>query len=462
MMVAGTFVLRLGEAVIAAVPDLLVGVLLAGVLRHVVGDVRLQRWFAKPWTTALTAIAWPVGAAGILPIAVVLHRAGVRPAAVVATLFVGGAVGPLSIAYLMERASPLAALVLVAMLFAIAVLLFAVVARVEGPTTVTGDDAPGFPPALGEARPLLRATWLPLLIGIFVFAGVASFLPGSFVGYVMVEPSAVHAVSGVGMPLVSFYPQNVAALFSGEAAAGVYRGAALVMLVGGGVTVGSAILLFMLVGRKVATVSLATGIVLVLIAFFALQFAPPLVPPIDEDSHAFDRLSQPHKLLVGDAGFVESILMLWGRALSVGKIVAAGVLVLLIVLPRMTSPRSKLAPAWMLRTLGIVGVVTWVGLTLYVYFPAPAVALVQMRHPEGDLSSALGQGDVEQAHVALDRIDRLATRGRTGALLRLDTSAADELAAVNEAVASTRTSLPPTPEYRDAVDVFVAARDARN
>ncbi len=461
LWMGGTFVLRLGEAVIALVPDLLVGVLIAGLLRHLVGDERLRGWFGSPWKTALAAIALPVGAAGILPVAVVLHRAGASVAAVVTTFLVGGAIGPLSMAYLLERATPSATLVLVVMLIAMAITLYLLLPKTAGEPA--GDDAPGMLPALAEAKPLLKTVTLPLLIGIVVFAATAAFFPPSFVGEAMHNPAPLHLVAALVMPIIGVYPPTITSLFSGEAAAGVYPGAAWTMLTGGGLTIASFVLLFKLAGGK--TAATVTGLLLaaILVGFFALHLTPRLVTLAAEDSHAFDRLSRPFHLLDGDAGPVASILSSWADT-ATAVCILSGIFLLILAfapMPRVGHERSAFASAGAIMAIAAVGIAVWAIGTLYVYFPSAPVVLSQMRHAEGDLSAALGTNDADAAHATLDHINRLAARGRVGSYIRFDPSSADELDKISQAVNAVQPEITGDLTYALAADVFRAASAAR-
>jgi hypothetical protein len=459
---AGTFALRAGEAVIAALPDLVAGLVIAGLLRHYLGDDRLRRWFARWPTVALAAIALPVGPAGILPVGAMLHRAGVRTGALAAIVLLGGAVGPLSLAYLMERATPLTALVLVAMLFASAWLLHTLTGRREPDRPSIGDDAPGLLPALAEARPLLQTTWLPLCVGITAFALLAAFLPAAFLGHAMAEPEPMHAVASVVVPLIGFYPPEIGALFTAEAAAGVYPGAAWATLLGGGVTLGTLVLLATLLKRRHALIAIALAGGLVLTGVAALQLTPPLIPPAAEDSHAFDRLSRPFHLVEPDTGAVVSISRDWSRAAGTSTLAAAILLLGLVLLPSRQSGRTVHLSPTVLRGLGVVGIVAWGVLTIGIYFPSATVVLDQMRHPEGELSAALADGDAASARRALDRIDRLAFRGRIGSTLRLDRTAAQGMVTITAAVDEARPRLDTDLTYRDGVPVFQAAGEARS
>jgi hypothetical protein len=460
LWLTGTFVLRLGEAVIAAVSDLFVGVLIAGLLRHIVGDERLQNWFAKPWSTALAAVALPVGFAGILPIAVVLRRAGVRTAAVVAVLLLGGAVGPLSLAYLMERATPLAAFVLVAMLVATTWVVFLVLPKSEAEPV--GDDTAGLLPALAEAKPLLAAVSLPLMIGLIVFAGVAAFLPPSFGGHVMHEPELAHLLAAIVLPVVGVYPPTIASLFSGESAAGVYPGAAWTMLLGSGLSLGSFVLLLTLVPRRSAFIAIGLLVASLVVGFFGLHVTPRLVPLASEDSHAFDRLSRPFHLLDGDAGPVASIVNSWRNDASAGLLLVAVILVTLVFLPKPSQRRAGHASTGLLRGLAVAGGLAWIVGTLYVYYPSAETVLAKMRYGEGYLSAAIGEGDKAAAEASLDRIDQLARRGGIGSRLRLDTTACEHFAALSAAIEATRPKIRQgDATHRDVADVFAAATRTR-
>ncbi|MEL7237354.1 MAG: hypothetical protein AAGK78_00715 [Planctomycetota bacterium] len=473
-VVAGTFVLRLGEAVIAAVPDLLVGLLIAVLLRHLIGDERLRAALGRWWVTAIACVALPVGPAGVLPVAVVLRRAGVRLASVATVLVVGGAVGPLSFAYLLERATPGLSAILLAMLIAASGLLFLAVAKLGSGKRdetsnrnddVIGDDTPGLLPALGEVRALAFATAIPLASGLVIFAAIASVLGASFFGGAMHEAAANHAAAAAGLLPILFYMPATAALFSGEAAAGVYPGAAWTALLGGGLSVATIFIAFKLLGRRAAVATLAAAACLLLAGFVLLQFTPRQVPLAPEDSHAFDGLSQPFNLTANRESIPASWVRQWSRRVTPTTYIAAGLILVLCVLParsRGDRPVQHLSGR-VLRLVGAFGVVAWAIGTLYVYFPAPAVVLKQMRHAEGELSAGVIEDDRPMSRDALRKIDALAQRGMVGARLRMNSDAANGMRTVQDETLELlrQTDAPELFDFADANVLFETISDQR-
>jgi hypothetical protein len=432
---AGTFVLRLGEALLAALPELLVGVVVAGLMRHFLGDGRLRQWLGRWWSAAAVCVALPIGAAGALPMAVMAWRAGVRPAGVAAVLLLGGAVGPLSLAYLPDRIGiPVTAAAVAMVAAGVAALFLVVRSRTEGGSV--GDDDAGLLPALGEARPLIGRSVVPLVIGLIGFATTAGVLPPSYVGGAVIDWSPGHVVGGAAVPLVSFYTPSNAALFAGEASTGVYRGAAWAMLLGGGVTLGTAWLLIRLVGWRSALIGGGTFLAVVALGIVAWQVGPRAVAFSPEDSHGFDGLSQPYHVLDHPDGTLAGLTNQWAKIAGPGTLASAIGLAVLLLLPRRESVGRQHLSTGTLRWLIPAGVAAWLVGAAYIYYPSAPATLDRIRSLEGDLASATATRDQVAATRAIHDIHTLAARGSIGARLRLNPPAADAFAEVRQVAAS--------------------------
>ncbi len=469
--IGGTFVLRFGEAVLDALPELVAGLLIAGFLRHFIGDALLRRWLARGTAQDLpaafiTAVALPVGGLGVLPVVWSLNRAGVRLPSLAVILLVGGAVTPLSFAYLLERAGPAMAWLLLAMLALASAAIFLVAQKLGSADDAAsqGDDAPGLIASLAEVRTLLGQLAIPLLLAVTLTAAVASILPPSFMGEALLERSLPHAIGAIFVPVAAYYTPETASLFAGEAAASSFPGAAFTALLGAGISGATAILFLKLANLRNAVALLLATLAIAVAGFAALDAVPRLVAEAPEDTHAFDGLSRPFHVLDDTDGVFAGIGKAWQIRARPIPIIA---FLLLAIVPwnrfiqREASRTTMHVPA---RTIGgvlVVYALVWMVGTLYIYYPSPYHVLDQARHVEGYASEAFGQNDRAAASAACDELARLCRRGEVGALLRLDrdsksafTEAREEARRVAAYADSTNLTPGQSLEYREISPLF--------
>ncbi|MCS7044891.1 MAG: permease, partial [Gemmataceae bacterium] len=105
------FVLRLGQAVLEAALTLLVGLLVAGVLRRMVGPAGTRKLFGRGLSGLLrgwlAGMLLPVCSLGVIPVARELRRAGVPGGTILAFVLTAPLLNPISFLYGLTLAEPL-------------------------------------------------------------------------------------------------------------------------------------------------------------------------------------------------------------------------------------------------------------------------------------------------------------------------------------------------------------------
>jgi uncharacterized membrane protein YraQ (UPF0718 family) len=104
------FVLRFGQALIEASLTLVIGVIVAGVLRRMVGPAGTRHLFASGWKGLfrgwLAGMLLPVCSLGVIPVARELRRAGVPGGTVLAFVLAAPLLNPISFLYGLTLAEP--------------------------------------------------------------------------------------------------------------------------------------------------------------------------------------------------------------------------------------------------------------------------------------------------------------------------------------------------------------------
>src|SRR5262245_34161160 len=96
------------QGALEGAPTLLCGLLVAGLLRGIIGPAAIRRWFTDdpkigPVRAWLTGILLPVCSLGVLPIAWELRRAGVPRATVITVLLAAPLADPFSLTYAFQK-----------------------------------------------------------------------------------------------------------------------------------------------------------------------------------------------------------------------------------------------------------------------------------------------------------------------------------------------------------------------
>jgi uncharacterized membrane protein YraQ (UPF0718 family) len=105
-----SFVLRFGQAAIEASLTLLIGVIVAGVLRRMVGPSGTRRLFGRGWVGLfrgwLAGMLLPVCSLGVIPVAREMRRTGVPGGTVLAFVLAAPLLNPISFLYGLTLAEP--------------------------------------------------------------------------------------------------------------------------------------------------------------------------------------------------------------------------------------------------------------------------------------------------------------------------------------------------------------------
>jgi uncharacterized membrane protein YraQ (UPF0718 family) len=461
------FVLRTAQAFVEASPTLLCGLLVAGIMRRMVGPAATRRLFGGlGWKGLIRAwglgMVLPVCSLGVIPVARELRRAGVSGGTILAFVLVAPLLNPLSFLYGLTLAEPF-----IICCFVAGSLLLALTAGLLWERWF---------PAQADAAALARTADEPLpapgprrLLAVLVAA--ADELTGPTLGYVLLAVVAT-GLAAAALPAGMLQPtmrhdDPLSPLLMAAVATPVYMGPLPGMMRIGlmfehGNSVGAAFVLFILgvsvnvglmawvvrsYGRK-ATLGwygLVVGATLVLA--YAGEY--PLYRAAEEvgHTHAFDDFTSPFP-----SGASAGPAAVWGKLtqkLEILEPVALAGLALLAlfslawrglgrVLPleaflaHRPPPAVRPQPVWNRPVPGpVLGGVALVGLVLfsvrsaYLYYPPPAEVFAEMTRVRADAIVAVKTGHREEAIRRIQQWDLLTRKLQVGTYLRGSETSAD-------------------------------------
>ena len=468
MNVVWGFLLRAVEAALISAPYLLCGLLIAGVLRVLVGRVRLQRLLAgdalsgalRGWALGLLL---PVCSLGVLPVARELLRANISRRTVCTFLLTAPIFNPLTLAYALSVMELPMLLLLLATSLAAAGFAsqFVVGGEVEA---VAADSTPTLEVervpyglrrmaaivtvAAEHTRSPLRWEVLFALLGIGLIGG---FLDASTIGAAL-APSSLWAsplAMGLGTSLYMTSEQSIGIL-DGMFGHGNSLAAALALLLCGvGLNLGSLVALKNLFGFRAAVSSLILFSVAVAFLGSAANSTiyQPSMTAIDDHAghemaghtHAFDSFARPATLTGGAGGLAEAFRLMGDKVPPSG--IAAILILGLLVLGASCLCRATVRDRWFqfltqqlpeqnhaglhrplpegwVTTAFMAGGFALTYLTAIIYFPAPSEVFADMQTVRAEAMSAVKseQANVAQTHFV--RWERLSRKLTVGSLLR--------------------------------------------
>jgi uncharacterized membrane protein YraQ (UPF0718 family) len=452
-----SIILRTGQVAVEASMTLLCGLLVAGVMRRMLGAEGTRRLFGGPGWKGLFR-AWAVGTVlpvcslGVIPIAREMRRAGVPSGTILAFVLAAPHINPLSLLYGLTLSEPL-----VIICFAMGSLLIALTAGViwdrlvgsERDAAKPGDEtmpAPGLKRLLAVAvtsgREAVSPTMGYVLIGL-VFTGLlAGLLPHGCLGTTMrhddwLSPALMAAIA---LPLYIGPLQGMMRLglmFEHGNSAGA---AFALFELGIGVNLGLIVWLMSLFGwrRVLAWLGLVCAATLVL-AYAAEQ---PLYFAHEEVSHthAFDEWTSPFAQgSQADWPLVRDKLL---QKVEVLEPVALGGLALLVLaglLARKLDRHVRLeawlteappvsdrpesvwnwnVPGPVLGLVALLGLVVFSVAALYIYYPAPKEVFDEIVRVRADALIAVNTGRKEEAIRQIQQWDLLTRKLQVGVLIR--------------------------------------------
>ena len=463
------FALRALQAGALCLPTLLCGMLVAGVLRVLIGEVRVRRWLASHWAGDLIR-AWglgvlmPVGAMGVLPVLLTLRRMGIPRGPILVVALTGPLVTPWTLGYLADRCGPGPAMLLILVNGLVALAVGAWVGRrrashdvasAEGRLIEEPYQASDVVPhtqnlhtdtgvyarsnarsgARFEARPVTASSQLMgtlqaagrsldgltlriITVGLAGAGLLAVMIPPNLVGDWLVERTALHAVVLGAMAVFTTVTPETAAMQAGEILHSGNMPGLIVPLIGLGSAVHLGLLLaaWRWLGWRRATTTLVLTLLLTAAAgggVGALVRGPQRAM---EDSHAFEDYGRPFHLLDHPAGPMAGFWAFFIRPLGMNTF-CAGIAVALLAIGARLPQHKQRATAGRRRTLRPLSPPQFrlasiaVGLAVPVlaissYYPAPPALADELRGASAAFNVAYLRGDDTEARQQSRRIDR--------------------------------------------------------
>lgn len=465
-MVEGMFwsiLLRTGQIAIEASTTLLVGLLVAGVMRRMLGAEGTRRLFGgKGWNGLLRAWAvgmlLPICSLGVLPIARELRRSGVPSGTILAFVLAAPHINPLSLLYGLTLSEPV-----VIICFAAGSLLLSLGAGAvwerffarDNEDAPAGEEplpAPGLKRLLAvavtAAREAVNPTMGYILLALGFTGVVTGLLPHGSLGRTMRHDDLTSAalMAAIAAPLYIGPLQGMMRLgLMFEHGNSVGAAFALFEL-GIGVNLGLIIWLAVLFGWKRVTLWFS----LLVLVTMGLGYAAerPLYFANEEagHTHAFDDWTSPFagsgagweavrgKLLqkvevlepIALSGLL--VLALLGAGLATfdrgGKVEAW----LTTAPPIEEGPRSvwkRDVPGPVLGLAVLLGVVVFSMVALYIYYPAPKEAFDEIVRVRTDAITAVRTGHKEEAIRQIQHWDLLTRKLQVGVFIRTGTMDAE-------------------------------------
>ena len=457
MTIFWSIVLRSAQIAVEASTTLLCGLLVAGVMRKMMGAEGTRRLFGGPgWKGLLRAwgvgTVLPVCSLGVIPIAREMRRAGVPSGTILAFILAAPHINPLSLLYGLTLSEPL-----VIVCFAIGSLLVALLAGAlwdrllakEQDVAPPSDDvtpAPGVKRLLAvlvaASKEAVSPTMGYVLLGLLSTGLIAGLLPIGCLGTTMrhtdwLSPALMAAIA---LPIYVGPLQGMMRLgLMFEHGNSVGAAFALFEL-GIGLNLGMITWLMKLFGWR----RVLSWLVLIATATLVLAYAAerPLYFANEEASHthAFDEWtspfasgSEPDWHLVRDKLF-QKIEVLEPVALS-----GLAILILAGLLLRKFDRRGRLE-AWLTKTpevstgpvpvwsrslpgpvLGLsalLGLVVFSVVALYIYYPAPTEAFAEIVRVRTEAEVAVKSGHKEEAIRQIQHWDLLTRKLQVGVFIR--------------------------------------------
>jgi uncharacterized membrane protein YraQ (UPF0718 family) len=452
-----SILLRTGQVAVEASTTLLVGLLVAGVMRRMLGAEGTRRLFGGAgWKGLLRAWAvgtvLPVCSLGVIPIAREMRRAGVPSGTILAFVLAAPHINPLSLLYGLTLSEPL-----VIVCFALGSLVVALAAgaawdrflALREDEAPAGDEllpAPGpkrlAAVAVTAAREAVGPTMGYALIGLGLTGAMAGLLPFGCLGHTMRhgDPLSPALMTAVALPLYCGPLQGMMRLgLMFEHGNSVGAAFALFEL-GIGVNLGLLVWLMTLFGwrRILVWVAFVAGLTLAL----AYAAERPLYFAHEEanHTHAFDEWASPFFPGSGaDGQVVRDKLLEKVGVLEPVSLAGLAALVLLGLLARRLD-RGGVLEAWLTRSrpaaerpvtvwnrdvpgpvLGLValaGLVVFSVVALYIYYPPPKEAFEEISNVRAAALSAVITRNKEEAIRQIQHWDLLTRKVQVGVFIR--------------------------------------------
>jgi uncharacterized membrane protein YraQ (UPF0718 family) len=450
--------LRTGQIAIEASTTLLVGFLVAGVMRRMLGAEGTRKLFGgKGWKGLFRAwgvgMLLPVCSLGVIPIAREMRRAGVPSGTILAFVLAAPHINPLSLLYGLTLSEPVVIVCFAAGSLVIALSAGAVWERYFARDTDTappGDEptpAPGLKrlAAVGvtAAREAVGPTMKYVLLAV-VFTGLLSgLLPHGSLGMTMRhdDPTSPALMTAIAMPMYTGPLQGMMRLgLIFEHGNSVGAAFALFEL-GIGVNVGLMVWVAVLFGWKRVLVWFA--LIAVVTTGMGYSAEKPLYFAKEEASHthAFDEWTSPfpsgsganweavrgkllQKVEVLEPVSLAGLALLGLLGVGLARFDRAGrVETWLTTAPPTSDRRPKSVwnanvPGPVLGVVALLGLVVFSVVALFIFYPAPKEAFTEIVQVRTEAVVAVRTGKKEEAIRQIERWDLLTRKLQVGVFIR--------------------------------------------
>ena len=287
------------QTALEAAPTLLCGLVLAGLMRGIIGTEFLRRWFTNdskvgPVRACLIGFLLPVCSFGVLPVAWELRRAGIPRATVLTFLLSAPLANPISVTYALQKLGGQGtfAISVFAALLSVALIILGGLGVLLGRwLPESAAPAPTLPPlpsddfrrlivaALTSARGITGILALFLIAGL-LGSGLLALYPGGALERATNDSSylAPLHMALAALP-AQVPPEKGSTLLCDMLLSGVSFGVAFVFLtLGIGVNVGTLVWIVWVYGVRVAVALIPLLLATALIVGFALPFSLPGLP----------------------------------------------------------------------------------------------------------------------------------------------------------------------------------------
>ncbi|MEM6654192.1 MAG: permease [Planctomycetota bacterium] len=452
-------IVRFAQAATAAAPTLLVGLIVAGVMRRLIGpEMTFKAFGGDTWRSLPQAWLWgmllPVCSLGVIPIAYELRRARLSGGAILAFALTAPLFNPLSLLYGLTLSSPS---VIVA--FALGSLLVVTTVgfvwdRLFPGTALGGEVPPPNPPGIKRvgavfvtaARHLVGPTLGYCAIGLAGTTVLSTVFPSGSLQDSMAhdDPTAPLLALGIAIPAYATpltIMQQVGSMF----VHGNSVGAAFVLLsLGAGANLGLLAWASRTYGLRRAAAFLGVFVTVVLAIAYSVE--KPLYTAGNVESahtHTFDGYSNPFawKSFSGSTRLPslalrkiveETEVFEWFGVGAVGMLLATGLVLrsvdpagrvdAYLAAPPPESDRvgalNREVPAPVLGGIAILGLVAISLAGCYVYYPPPEETLADLRNTRAEALSYAAGGDAATSIKFLERYDELTRKLQVGYYLR--------------------------------------------
>jgi uncharacterized membrane protein YraQ (UPF0718 family) len=428
-IVAGVLV-RTGQALIEATPTVLCGIVVAGILRRMVGAPGVRRAFgAAGWRGVLRGWAFgmllPVCSLGVIPVAREMRRCGVSDGTVLAFVLAAPLLNPISFLYGLTLSEPLVILVFALGSLVLALLLGELWNYRYPPEPVPeGAPQPGDEPLpaygvkrlIAVAETTAREATGPVLlysfVGVIASGLMAALLPFGSLQHSMKYADHTAPLQMAGIALPSFNsPLNGMMKLGLMFDHGNSVGAAFVLFVLGlGVNLGLVAWVCGTFGARRGASWFAVMVLAVVACGYVAQLVLPAPARLVDHTHAFDDYSNP--FTSGSdvtAGVVWDKIKQKAEVLELASLPLLGGFVLLGLAFRWVRAKYDLE-AWLTRqpegarkvgkydvvvpgpvlaVLALLGLVVFSAAGAYIYYPEPAESLKQIHALRADVASAV-------------------------------------------------------------------------